>query len=458
MLRDRHEIDQFFITIQSLASKMDSELAHIDLLLDDEVIFQAIKHDLAQRYPQTIRTGRPSTPVEVILRMLVLKRLYGWSYEQTEQQVSDSLVLRRFCRLYFESVPDDTVLIRWARRIQPQTLEMLNDRVTTIATQWKLTRGRKLRTDGTVVETNIHYPTDSSLLYDGVRVLSRTLQQAQQVLRATATLAKDVFRDRTRSAKRAARQIGRQAQRGQEALKATYCRLLRTAQASLRQAQIVREGLIAQADEAADAVRERLDTFLPRVAQVIDQAKRRIVDEEHVPAGEKLVSLFEPHTQIIQRGKPQHETEFGHKVWLDEVDGGIISGFRVLDGNPADTEQWQPSLDHHVQQFARPPDLASADRGVHSAANERYAQALGVRRVVLPKPGAKSEARRQYERQRWFRRGRRWQAGIEGRISVVKRKHGLGRCLDHGPDGFGRWVGWGVIAANLAVMGHALAA
>jgi len=458
MLRDRHEIDQFFITIQSLASKMDSELAHIDLLLDDEVIFQAIKHDLAQRYPQTIRTGRPSTPVEVILRMLVLKRLYGWSYEQTEQQVSDSLVLRRFCRLYFESVPDDTVLIRWARRIQPQTLEMLNDRVTTIATQWKLTRGRKLRTDGTVVETNIHYPTDSSLLYDGVRVLSRTLQQAQQVLRATATLAKDVFRDRTRSAKRAARQIGRQAQRDQEALKATYCRLLRTAQASLRQAQIVREGLIAQADEAADAVRERLDTFLPRVAQVIDQAKRRIVDEEHVPAGEKLVSLFEPHTQIIQRGKPQHETEFGHKVWLDEVDGGIISGFRVLDGNPADTEQWQPSLDHHVQQFARPPDLASADRGVHSAANERYAQALGVRRVVLPKPGAKSEARRQYERQRWFRRGRRWQAGIEGRISVVKRKHGLGRCLDHGPDGFGRWVGWGVIAANLAVMGHALAA
>lgn len=458
MLRDRHEIDQFFISIQALTSEMDPELAQIDLLLDDEVLFQMIKQDLAQRYPQTTRTGRPSTPVEVILRMLVLKRLYDWSYEQTERHVGDSLVLRRFCRLYFESVPDDTVLMRWAARIRPQTLALLNERVTTLATRLKLTRGRKLRTDGTVVESNIHYPTDSSLLNDGVRVLSRIVKRAQKVLGDTSTLAQKIFRDRTRSAKRAAQEIGRQARRGQKAMRTTYRRLLRTARASLREAQVVREALIAQSDQAADALRECLDTFLPRVAQVIEQATRRIVDEEQVPAAEKLVSLFEPHTQIIKRGKPQHDTEFGHKVWLDEVDGGIISDFRILDGNPADTEQWQPSLDHHVQQFARPPDLASADRGVHSAANERYAQALGVRRVVLPKPGAKSAARRQYERQSWFRRGRRWHSGVEGRISVAKRKHGLGRCLDHGLDGFGRWVGWGVMAANLAVMGRALAA
>jgi len=458
MLRDRYAVDQFFISIQALASEMDPELAQIDLLLDDELLFQMIKRDLAQRYPRTTETGRPSTPVEVILRMLVVKRLYRWSYEQTERHVGDSLVLRRFCRVYFESVPDDTVLIRWAKRIQPQTLALLNDHVTALATRLKLTRGRRLRTDGTVVESNIHYPTDSSLLHDGVRVLSRVLKRAQKMLGNACTLGKNTFRDRTRSAKRAAQQIGHQARRGRQALKTTYRRLLRIARASLHQAQVVREALIAQADQAADALRECIDTFLPRVEQVIDQTKRRIVDGEQVPAAEKLVSLFEPHTQIIKRGKPRHETEFGHKIWLDEVDGGIISGFRILDGNPADTEQWQPSLDHHVQQFARPPDLASADRGVHSAANERYAQELGVRRVILPKPGAKSAPRRQHELQSWFRRGRRWHAGIEGRISVVKRKHGLGRCLDRGPDGFGRWVGWGVIAANLAVLGHAMAA
>ena len=196
---------------------------------------------------------------------------------------------------------------------------------------------------------------------------------------------------------------------------------------------------------------------MPRVAQVIEQTKQRVVEGKQVLAKEKLVSLFEPHTDIIKRGKPQREVEFGHKVWLDEVDGGIISDFRILDGNPADRQQWRPSLDHHVQQFARPPDLASADRGVHSKANENYAQDLGVRRIILPKPGAKSLPRRRHERQSWFRRGRRWHVGIEGRISVTKRKHGLGRCLDHGQDGFGRWVGWGVIAANLAVMGRTLA-
>jgi IS5 family transposase len=457
MLRDQHEMDQFFMRIQSLASEMDAELAQIDTILDDEALFQGIKADLSRRYPQTTRTGRPSTPVEVILRMLVIKRLYRWSYAETEHHVRDSLVLRRFCRTYFESVPDDTVLLRWAGLVAPHTLEALNTRVSAIAQQLRVTRGRKLRSDGTVVETNMHYPTDSSLLSDGVRVLSRMLKRAQGVLTNAADLGQEVLRDRTRSAKRMAQQIGRQAQRGHEMAQSTYRRLIHTAQASLRQAQTVAEALAAQTEEAASILRQQLGTFIPRVAQVIAQTTRRVLEGQKVPAEEKLVSLFEPHSQIIKRGKPQRDVEFGHKIWLDEVDGGIISHFRILDGNAADSQQWQASLDQHVQQFAHPPNLASADRGVYSEPNERYAQNLGVSRVILPKPGAKSPARRQHEHQSWFRRGRRWHAGIEGRISVVKRKHGLGRCLDHGENGFGRWIGWGVIAANLAVMGRTLA-
>jgi IS5 family transposase len=458
MLRDRYDVDQFFLWVQSLTSEMDPELSQIDVLLDDEPIFQMIKHDLSQRYPQTMQTGRPSTPVEVILRMLVVRRLYNWSYERTEQFVGDSLVLRRFCRLYFEKVPDDSVLIRWANQIRPETLASLNARITAIATELRLTRGRKLRTDGTVVETHIHSPTDSSLLSDGVRVLSRILRRAKQVLENAPELTKQVFRDRTRSAKRAARTISQQARRGLAAAKDTYQHLINTTQASLRQAQIVREALKDRADATAIALGQMLDDFIPRVTQVIDQTRRRVLEGVLVPAQEKLFSLFEPHTDLIKRGKPQHEVEFGHKVWLDEVDGGILSGFRILDGNPADAQQWVPTLDHHIQQFARPPNSASADRGVYSQANERYAQQLGVKRTILPKPGAKTSSRHDHERQRWFRRGRRWHAGIEGRISVVKRKHGLGRCRDHGRDGFDRWVGWGVISANLAVMGRTLAA
>jgi IS5 family transposase len=139
---------------------------------------------------------------------------------------------------------------------------------------------------------------------------------------------------------------------------------------------------------------------------------------------------------------------------LDEVDGGSVSDYRILDGNPADSDQWHPTSDHHLEQFGTAPFQVSADRGVHSAPNEAYAQQHGVKRVILPKAGHKSEPRRQHERQSWFRRGRRYHAGIEGRISVLKRKHGLDRCLNHGHDGFDRWIGFGIIAHNLTLIGR----
>src|ERR671920_7292 len=138
--------------------------------------------DLLKRYPHSARLGRHSTPVEVVLRLLVVKRLYGWSYEQTEHFVSDSLVLRQFCRVYLQPVPDDTTLIRWANLIGPETVAALNDRVVALAQAMRVTHGRKLRIDGTVVETNIRYPTDSKTLVDGVRVLSRLLRRAKNVL------------------------------------------------------------------------------------------------------------------------------------------------------------------------------------------------------------------------------------------------------------------------------------
>lgn len=150
-------------------------------------------------------------------------------------------------------------------------------------------------------------------------------------------------------------------------------------------------------------------------------AEARVFNDKSVPAQDKIVSLFESHTAIIRRGKAGKPTEFGRKVWLDEVDGGIITRWEVLDGNPPDSEQWQPAIDHHIDLFGQPPVLASADRGLYSPKNETYAEQQGVKRVVLPKRGRKTEKRRQHEAQSWFKRGRRFQAGIEGRISVLKR-------------------------------------
>jgi IS5 family transposase len=398
--------------------------------------------------------------------MLVVKHLYSWSYEKTETFVSDSITLRQFCRVYLNSVPDDTTLIKWANLIRPETLHRLLDHVVILAQRRKVTRGRKLRTDGTVVESNVHYPTDSSLLVDGVRVLGRNLSRARKIIESVTTHVgegtKKVFRNRLRSARNTARQISnatrKRSQEAKEQSRGAYQKLVGITRKSVGQAQEVVEMLQEVATEEAQALSESLEHVLPLVEQVIDQTVRRVFEGEKVPAREKIVSIFEPHTDIIRRGKKDRPVEFGHKVWFDEVEGGIVSNYRVLAGNPSDDAQWTPSLRRHQELFGRPPEQASGDRGLYSAGNESLAETMGVRRVILPKPGHRSEQRKQHEKQRWFRRGRRYHQGVEGRISVLKRRHGLDRCLYHGQDGFERWIGWGLIAHNLLKIGTTLAA
>ncbi|HEY5729034.1 MAG TPA: ISNCY family transposase [Anaerolineales bacterium] len=462
MLQDRYETDKIFEHILKLTNEMDPILAEIDQLLDDEEHYQLIRNDLAKRFPQTEVTGRNSTPVEVILRMLAVKRLYRLSYEQTEYQVRDSLVLPQFCRVYLQDVPDDTTLIRWAGLIQPETLEQFNSRLTELASQLKVTRGRKLRTDGTVLETNIHPPSDSSLLADSVRVLGRTLSRAKQVLGEQAALGQEVFRNRVRSVRRLARQVREAMRRRSEQAKtegkSAYRKLIRAVAATIEQAKQVLPVLQEQATLQAKKLAQTLETFLPSAQQVVSQTIRRVLQQDKVPASEKIVSLFESHTDIIRHNKAHKPTEYGHKVWLDEVDGGIVTRWDVLEGNPNDDSQWLPSLDHHIERFGKAPKQASGDRGVHSSDNERLALERGVQHVVLPQPGRRSEERRQYERQTWFVRARKWHVGVEGRISVLKRCHELDRCRDHDQDGFEKWVGWGVITANLRTIGRKVAA
>jgi IS5 family transposase len=224
-----------------------------------------------------------------------------------------------------------------------------------------------------------------------------------------------------------------------------------------QQAQQVSAVLQAQTDAAAQRVRDTLEQYRPLVEQVIAQTSRRVLQGEQVPATEKVVSLFEPHTAISRKGKPGKPTEFGRVIWLDEVDGGIISRYEVLAGNPDEAAQLPPSLDHHLKVFKRPPRVLAGDRGVHSPVNEHYATTHGVQQVVLPKPGAKTGKRIASEQQRWFRRGRNWRAGSEGRISGLKRRHKLDRCRYHGEVGMERWVGWGLIAHDLRVIAQATA-
>jgi IS5 family transposase len=453
MLIDRYPRVELFAFVPKLLCDFEPVLRELDGLLDDDEIVGRIKADLARRAPHSLSLGRPSTPVEVILRLLVVKRLYGWSYEEVEHFVADSLVLRQFCRVYLAKVPDDTTLLRWANLIEPTTLTALNVRVVTLARRLRVTRGRKLRLDSTVVETTIHHPSDSSLLQDSVRVVSRLLRRAKTVLGDATGLGQEVFRTRTRSARRLVQSVHRLGRRKKaaHAMRQAYGRLITIAEAIQQQAVTVGAALRGRTDAAAQRLAAQVSLFLPRVAQVVTQATRRTLQGETVPAGEKIVSLFEPHTQIIVRHKAGKPVEFGRKLWLEEVDGGLISGWRVLDTPGPDAPYLTPSLAAHRERFGRPPWLVTADRGVFSRQNVQQAEAIGVSRVVLPAPGRSRTAERgQTERHRWFRRGFRFRAGIEARISVLQRCYGLDRCRDHGEAGMARWIGWGIVTANLA--------
>jgi transposase, IS5 family len=461
MIVDRYPPENLFAVVPKLVQDFEPELRELDRLLDDDVLFQRVKADLARRSQHSLTRGRHSTPVEVLLRLLVVKRLYQWSYAQTEHFVGDSLVLRQFCRLYWAPVPDDTTLLRWAQWIGPRTLQQLNDRVIALARALRVTRGRKLRVDSTVIATPIHHPTDSRLLGDGVRVLSRLLRRAKRVLGEGTALGRQWFRTRTRSVRRLAQQVHRLARRhGEEAaeqLQAVYTRLLAIAQQSCRQAERVRTVLAEQPEPAAQGLVQQFSHFLPLVGQAIQQATRRVLHSEAVPATEKLLSLFEPHTQVIQRHKPGKPVEFGRKLWLDEVDGGLISRYAVLDQPGQDQPYLADSLAGHQERFGHPPWLLAGDRGVYSAANEHLAREAGVKRVVLPVTGKPSATRQRQERSGWWRRGFRFRAGIEGRISVLRRDFELDRCRDHGEAGMGRWVGWGILAHNLAQIARTVA-
>jgi len=462
MLIDQYVPEDVFARVPELAGQTDPVLGQLDQVLDDEHLYQMVRSDLSQRYPQTLCHGRHSTPAEVLLRLLIVKHLYNWSYRETERRVADSLVLRWFCRVYVRRVPDATTLLRWARAIRPATLHALNDRVVHLARQARVTRGRKLRIDGTVVETTIHHPTDSSLLVDGVRVLSRLIRRSRPLVQEQLAGVRDVFRTRLRSVRRGLQELHRLRRRtgSDHAARRTgiYARLLAATHATVQQAQRVRVAL-PLGDQAQGArLRERFDHVLPLVERVIDQAERRVLAGEQVPAREKLVSLFEPHTRIIPRHKGGTPVEFGRLVVFDEVEGGIVTRFAVLVDKTAEQGQLAPALAHHQHVFGRAPNLVTGDRGLHAADNERVAGEAGVRHLVIPRSGPVTPVQRARERAPAWRRRYRWRAGIEGRLSSLPRDYGLRRCPDHGEAGLVRHVGWGVIASNLHHIGQKLAA
>jgi IS5 family transposase len=291
------------------------------------------------------------------------------------------------------------------------------------------------------------------------------LVQARHLVKPTEPAEKLWFRDRHRQARRLARQIGQLARqstkKGANIRKMStirlYTQLLRLVETLVDQVEQVKPSLNLLNRLEALGLQAEFEAYLPLVRQVTAQTRQRVLEGISVPAADKVVSLFEPHTYIICRGKAKpKETEFGRKLWFAEVEGGLIIEYRLLDGNPPDDRQVIPSVKQHKKMFGKAPKRLTGDRGLFSPDNERQARALGVRHVALPQPGHKTARRKRKEQQAWFRAALRFRNGIEGRISQLRRARHLGRCLNRGQAGMERWVGWGVIANNLATIALSL--
>jgi IS5 family transposase len=448
-----------FIT-ETVEDLWEPWMRHADKALEDDGLLLIIQQELAKRCKKSKTRGRKATPAEVVLRMLLLKHVRDWSYEVLSREVRANLVYREFTRIGGDKVPDDRTMGNLARQLGPGVIEQLHRRMVEIALENKIATGRKMRVDTTVVETNIHYPTDSSLLGDGVRVLTRIMKKVA----ALAGKAGTQLRDRSRSAKLKVLAIARasrnKTEQGQQKMKKAYLQLLEitsrvTGQAKKFSREIaggVKRGNLSVMRKA----KKQLDKMIPRVQQVLRQTRERVL-RGNTKVEEKLLSIFETHTEVIRKGKAHKPNEFGKLVLIQEAENQIVTHYQVCEQRPADSTLLQGCLEQHVEQFGRAPERVAADPGFFSAANECQAHQMGVKRVSIPSHDTTSPVRKQRQKQRWFKELQKWRTGCEGRISVLKRRHGLRRSLYRGPDGIQRWVGLGVIADNAINIGTHLA-
>jgi len=424
--------------------QMNEELTRVDKLLDDQRFLAPFR----ERFSTCM--GRPTTAVATYLRMMYLKHRYQLGYEVLVKEVSDSLAWRRFCHLDLgDRVPDSTTLIKLTHKYGEGTVRALNDALVLKLKEGKVIRGKKLRIDTTVVESDIHHPTDTGLLNDSIKVITRVVDKLKKAVPGIGRR----FVKHTRLAKKAYLGL-RKVIRGRMGQDDTILKKARVKLVKITEEVIV-GGRVVQAElellqekpPLVNRLKGQLGEWIELAEKVVWQTKEVIKGNRHLPR--RLVSLFDTGARPIRRGKSRTDTEFGRKVLLGETDHGIITTYDVLEENPSDTALLKPAVKRHRRLFRKRLKTVAGDRGLYSQANEDWLKGSGVKQVSIPKRGRISEERRSYQKQPWFRRLQRFRAGIEARISLLKRKFGLRRSRLRGSPGVNIWVGQGIFTHNL---------
>ncbi len=432
-------------------TKEAKELAQMDqILVARPEVCDLVANDLAS--PKGSARGAKGMTAEQVLRVAILKQLKQYTYRELQDRIDDSDRLRAFCRMGFDEIPDFRTLQQNVTRLSPQTWGKMNEVLVKYAKEAKIEKGQKVRIDTTAVESDIHHPTDSHLLWDCVRVSTRYMGAARECFGDRIA----AFNDRTRSAKKRFFKIANT--KSNPTRERLYRELIKIAEEVEGQVRTVRESLErltpADLDEnwVVGGAKQALDEVLSHFPKVLAQTRRRVLEGESVPAEEKTVSIFESHTDIVVKGG--REPTFGHKVCITGGASNLILDCQIERGNPSDIGFFMPSLERVTEIMGKAPRQVSSDDGFASEENAERAQSLGVKDVVF---GGKLKKEDQWVRSPWVQKQlRRFRSGIEATISAGKRAFGLDRCTWSGWEGFQCYVWSAVVAWNLQVMARHL--
>ena len=433
--------NEYYAKYEAISSVLDE---HPKLLA---AAHQDLKTALQVR---TSRGDRCQYTSEQVLRILISQVIEGLSLRGIVVRIDDSTYLRDFVRIYGEPMMDYTTLCKLKNAIRPETWERVNHRLAKTAAEEDRITGARVRMDTTLTETNIHWPTDSSLLCDSYRALSRLLEQVRE-------REPDALGDRRlqrQRVKRLATDIARKSNhKGASAkqLKPLYKRLIGHVEGICDLAQSVCRNRTTDHD-LASGLFEALEHYETLGRQVIDQARRRVLEGEQVLNEEKLFSIFEPHTELIKRGKAGTPIEFGHMIQIQQTSEKFITDYEVFENKPVEHTLVERALRNHRDLFGSYPDQIAADKGYYESMKAITKLEKDVRVVAIGKKGKRTVEETERERDPLFRHAQRFRAGVEGTISFLKRILGLSRCINKGWEHFRATVGATIFAHNLLVL------
>jgi IS5 family transposase len=441
---------QMPLMIKSIDHPHAEDLKSISQILDghpiiNEMVLQDLTRNVVNR-----DSGAQGMSAEQILRAAIIKQMEGFSYEDLAFHLLDSVCYRSFCRIGFADKGfRKSALCHNIKAISPPTWEDINHILVEYGQKEKIEKGRESRTDCTVVDSDIHDPTDSSLLWDSVRVLTRRLGQINERFDNLNI----PFSDHTKRAKR--RMLAVMNAKTNKAREKSYLDLLKVTHKTVNYALNAVFLLESSPFEntvlldTAQSIAEELKEIIRLTQQIIDQTTRRVIHGESVHASEKIVSIFEPHTDIIK--KDNRDTFYGHKICLSSGKSNLITDCLILDGNPADTDLADQMLDRHKEIYGYYPLKVAFDGGFASKDNLESAKLKGIKDVCFAKKRGLAEE--DMCRSAWvYKRLRRFRAGIESGISWLKRCFGLDRCTWKSLRSFHSYVWASIVSANLLTL------